>query len=70
MPETFRVVVVLLILSAIFFHSIRIFCIAAVICMFLVLPVNYYGKEMIHHDISSETLEIFTIANVKESSEW
>ncbi|KAH9755907.1 CSC1-like protein RXW8 [Citrus sinensis] len=50
--------------------SIRIFCIAAVICMFLVLPVNYYGKEMIHHDISSETLEIFTIANVKESSEW
>ncbi|KAH9755910.1 CSC1-like protein RXW8 [Citrus sinensis] len=49
--------------------SIRIFCIAAVICMFLVLPVNYYGKEMIHHDISSETLEIFTIANVKESSE-
>lgn len=50
--------------------SIRIFCIAAVICMFLVLPVNYYGKEMIHKDISSETLEIFTIANVKESSEW
>ncbi|KAJ0085615.1 hypothetical protein Patl1_08768 [Pistacia atlantica] len=48
--------------------SIRIFCIAAVICIFLVLPVNYYGKDMIHKKISSESLEVFTIANVKEGS--
>ncbi|XP_031247425.1 CSC1-like protein RXW8 isoform X2 [Pistacia vera] len=51
-------------------NSIRIFCIAAVICIFLVLPVNYYGKDMIHKKISSESLEVFTIANVKEGSKW
>ncbi|XP_044475681.1 CSC1-like protein RXW8 [Mangifera indica] len=50
--------------------SIRVFCIAAVICIFLVLPVNYYGKEMIHTNISSESLEVFTIANVQEGSGW
>ncbi|XP_044510781.1 CSC1-like protein RXW8 isoform X2 [Mangifera indica] len=50
--------------------SIRVFCIAAVICIFLVLPVNYHGKDMIHKKIPSESLEVFTIANVKEGSKW
>lgn len=60
-----------LIATAIFpLTSIRVFCIAAVICIFLVLPVNYYGKEMIHTNISSESLEVFTIANVQEGSGW
>ncbi|XP_050251360.1 CSC1-like protein RXW8 isoform X2 [Quercus robur] len=51
--------------------SIRIFSIAFVICFLLVLPVNYYGKEAIHHKrISSEQMEVFTIENVKEGSRW
>ncbi|KAJ7958305.1 CSC1-like protein RXW8 [Quillaja saponaria] len=50
--------------------SIRIFSVAAVICTFLVLPVNYYGHERIHKEIPSESLDAFTIKNVKEGSEW
>ncbi|XP_058067474.1 CSC1-like protein RXW8 isoform X3 [Magnolia sinica] len=50
--------------------SIRIFSIAAVICMFLVLPLNYYGQEMVHRHIPSESLDVFTIGNVKEGSKW
>ncbi|KAI5393412.1 CSC1-like protein RXW8 isoform X1 [Lathyrus oleraceus] len=48
--------------------SIRVFSIAAVICTVLVLPVNYYGKERIHKDIPLESLEVFTIENVKTGS--
>ncbi|KAJ7958306.1 CSC1-like protein RXW8 [Quillaja saponaria] len=50
--------------------SIRIFSVAAVICTFLVLPVNYYGHEGIHKEIPSESLDAFTIKNVKEGSDW
>lgn len=50
--------------------SIRIFAIAASICMFLVLPINYYGQEMHHKKIHAESLDVFTIANVKEGSKW
>ncbi|KAK9270817.1 hypothetical protein L1049_026403 [Liquidambar formosana] len=48
--------------------SIRIFSIAAVICIFLVLPLNYYGQEMHHKHIPSESLDVFTIGNVKAGS--
>ncbi|MFQ6667017.1 hypothetical protein Gotur_033174 [Gossypium turneri] len=50
--------------------SIRVFIIAAVICLFIVLPVNYYGQDMQHKEIHSELLEVFTIGNVKEDSKW
>ncbi|KAL9359483.1 hypothetical protein Peur_047606 [Populus x canadensis] len=50
--------------------SIRVFSIAAVTCLFLVLPVNYYGQEMKHKHIHAESLNVFTIANVKEGSRW
>ncbi|KAK9097098.1 hypothetical protein Sjap_022595 [Stephania japonica] len=50
--------------------SIRIFSIAAVVCLLLVLPLNYFGQEMIHKQIPSESLDVFTIANVKEGSRW
>ncbi|KAA3476559.1 CSC1-like protein RXW8 [Gossypium australe] len=50
--------------------SIRVFIIAAVICLFIVLPVNYYGQDMQHKEIHSESLEVFTIGNVKEDSKW
>ncbi|XVF64250.1 hypothetical protein PTKIN_Ptkin09bG0153200 [Pterospermum kingtungense] len=51
--------------------SIRVFSIAAMICIFLVLPVNYYGQEETQHKrIHAESLEVFTIGNVKEGSKW
>ncbi|XVE95083.1 hypothetical protein REPUB_Repub02eG0065600 [Reevesia pubescens] len=51
--------------------SIRVFIIAAFICIFLVLPVNYYGQEeMQHKEIPAESLDVFTIGNVKEGSKW
>ncbi|KAF8404823.1 hypothetical protein HHK36_009712 [Tetracentron sinense] len=50
--------------------SIRIFSIAAVICILLVLPLNYHGQEMHHKHIPSESLDVFTIGNVKEGSKW
>ncbi|KAF6136747.1 hypothetical protein GIB67_020069, partial [Kingdonia uniflora] len=50
--------------------SIRIFSIAAVICIFLVLPLNYFGQDMIHKKIPSESLDVFTIANVEAGSKW
>ncbi|CAN1341215.1 CSC1-like protein RXW8 [Linum perenne] len=48
--------------------SIRIFSIATFICVFLVLPVNYYGKEMKHKPLGAESLDVFTIGNVDEGS--
>jgi len=35
-----------------------------------VLPVNYYGQDRIHKNIPFESLEVFTIENVKEGSRW
>ncbi|KAL4271436.1 hypothetical protein GQ457_13G009320 [Hibiscus cannabinus] len=50
--------------------SFRIFIIAAMICIFLVLPINYYGQAMPHKEIHEESLVVFTIGNVKEGSKW
>nr|XP_024930643.1 CSC1-like protein RXW8 isoform X3 [Ziziphus jujuba var. spinosa] len=50
--------------------SIRIFSISAVVCCFIVLPVNYYGKMIHHQHIPRESLEAFTILNVPEGSKW
>lgn len=50
--------------------SIRIFSIAAIVCTAIVLPINYYGQEMQHKFIPSESLEVFTTQNVKEGSRW
>ncbi|TKY57935.1 CSC protein RXW8 [Spatholobus suberectus] len=50
--------------------SIRVFSIAAVICTVLVLPVNYHGKDRMRKNIPFESLEVFTIENVKEGSKW
>lgn len=32
--------------------------------------MNYYGKEMQHKQIPAESLDVFTIGNVKEGSRW
>ncbi|OIW15554.1 hypothetical protein TanjilG_01077 [Lupinus angustifolius] len=50
--------------------SIRIFSIAAVICTVLVLPVNYHGQERMHTDLPLESLDVFTIGNVKEEKSY
>ncbi|XP_034215293.1 CSC1-like protein RXW8 isoform X2 [Prunus dulcis] len=50
--------------------SLRIFSIAAVVCVFIVLPVNYHGQKMHHQHIPLQSLEVFTILNVQEGSKW
>ncbi|XAR62011.1 hypothetical protein NMG60_11016582 [Bertholletia excelsa] len=50
--------------------SIHIFSISAVVCLCLVLPMNYFGNEMRHSNTSSVSLVLFTIAKVKEGSKW
>ena len=55
-------------ICAYLFSSIRIFSIAATICISLVLPLNYYGHDMEHKVIPSESLEVFSIANVQKGS--
>uniref|UniRef100_A0A0D3FNI1 CSC1/OSCA1-like 7TM region domain-containing protein n=2 Tax=Oryza TaxID=4527 RepID=A0A0D3FNI1_9ORYZ len=51
-----------------FIFSIRIFSITSLVCIFGVLPVNYHGKETNHGRIPAESLNVFTIANLKEGS--
>ncbi|CAM0147183.1 unnamed protein product [Urochloa decumbens] len=50
--------------------SIRIFSLAALLCVFGVLPLNYFGKDIKHVRIPSESLDIFTIGNVELKSRW
>ncbi|ONK60411.1 uncharacterized protein A4U43_C08F18150 [Asparagus officinalis] len=50
--------------------SIRIFAIAAGVCLFGVLPFNYYGNEMTHTKIHLEKIDVFSIANVEDGSQW
>ncbi|KAJ8453355.1 hypothetical protein Cgig2_008239 [Carnegiea gigantea] len=51
--------------------SIRIFSIAAIICISIVLPLNYYGQEVEHKVVAGrESLTAFTTQNVKEGSRW
>ncbi|KAL4281134.1 hypothetical protein GQ457_03G034890 [Hibiscus cannabinus] len=48
--------------------SLRIFIIATVVCISLVLPVNYYGRDMQHKSLRVEPYDVFTIGNVLEGS--
>uniref|UniRef100_A0ACD6A3L6 Uncharacterized protein n=1 Tax=Avena sativa TaxID=4498 RepID=A0ACD6A3L6_AVESA len=50
--------------------SIRIFSVAAILCVFGILPLNYFGQDMHHVLIPSASLETFTIENVQERSRW
>ncbi|XP_050365786.1 CSC1-like protein RXW8 [Argentina anserina] len=50
--------------------SLRIFSIASFTCLLMVLPVNYQGNLLGHKEIPYETLEVFTILNVREGSQW
>lgn len=46
---------------------IRIFSVAAVLCIFVVLPVNLFGQAVEQRTAESQ-MDIFTIANVEEGS--
>ncbi|KAL5225936.1 hypothetical protein ABZP36_012575 [Zizania latifolia] len=50
--------------------SIRIFSLAALLCVFGILPLNYFGQDIHHVRIPSESLDIFTIGNVQLRSRW
>ncbi|KAF8733919.1 hypothetical protein HU200_014776 [Digitaria exilis] len=50
--------------------SIRIFSLAAILCVFGILPLNYFGQDMHHVRIPSASLETFTIGNMQERSRW
>lgn len=50
--------------------SIRIFSLAAILCVFGILPLNYFGQDVDHVRIPSASLETFTIGNVQERSRW
>ncbi|GAA0142749.1 hypothetical protein LIER_03577 [Lithospermum erythrorhizon] len=50
--------------------SLRIFSIAAIMCMFVVLPLNYYGQRREHEKVTTESLNIFSIQNIVEGSKW
>ncbi|XP_070048347.1 CSC1-like protein RXW8 isoform X2 [Nicotiana tomentosiformis] len=50
--------------------SFRIFSIAAILGLFLVLPLNYFGQDIRRQQIPAESLEVFTIVNVEAGSRW
>ncbi|XP_062204517.1 CSC1-like protein RXW8 isoform X2 [Phragmites australis] len=50
--------------------SIRIFSLAALLCVFGILPLNYFGQDIQHVRIPSESLDRFTIGNVAVRSRW
>uniref|UniRef100_A0A453JGP7 CSC1-like protein RXW8 n=2 Tax=Aegilops tauschii subsp. strangulata TaxID=200361 RepID=A0A453JGP7_AEGTS len=50
--------------------SIRIFSLAALLCVFGILPLHYYGQNIQHLRIPYEDLDIFTIGNVEKRSRW
>ncbi|XP_017254026.1 CSC1-like protein RXW8 isoform X1 [Daucus carota subsp. sativus] len=62
-------------LDAVVFFRIVLFCIkvfsvAAAICICIVLPLNYLGQPVHHKRIRTESLTAFTIINIKARSEW
>ncbi|KAL8494628.1 hypothetical protein ACS0TY_025459 [Phlomoides rotata] len=50
--------------------SIRVFIVASIVCLFLVLPLNYFGTGIEHKQLQDEPLNVFTIGNVPGGSRW
>nr|XP_009623866.1 CSC1-like protein RXW8 [Nicotiana tomentosiformis] len=59
-----------LVLVRMIVFSFRIFSIAAILGLFLVLPLNYFGQDIRRQQIPAESLEVFTIVNVEAGSRW
>ncbi|KAK6931276.1 CSC1/OSCA1-like, 7TM region [Dillenia turbinata] len=57
----------------IFIFSLRVFCLAGIIGIFVLLPVNCLGTQLAQFDIaelSNISLDLFTISNVNNGSKW
>ncbi|KAK6921979.1 CSC1/OSCA1-like, N-terminal transmembrane domain [Dillenia turbinata] len=57
----------------IFIFSLRVFCLAGIIGIFVLLPINCLGTQLAQFDIaelSSISLDLFTISNVNNGSNW
>lgn len=53
--------------------SLKLFSVAGIIGIFILLPINYFGQQLSEADISdipSQSLDLFTISNVKDGSKW
>ncbi|XP_070016057.1 CSC1-like protein RXW8 isoform X2 [Nicotiana sylvestris] len=59
-----------LVLVRMIVFSFRIFSMAAILGLFLVLPLNYFGQDIRRQQIPAESLEVFTIVNVEAGSRW
>ncbi|XP_074574853.1 CSC1-like protein HYP1 [Curcuma longa] len=57
----------------IFVFSLKVFSLAAIIGVFVLLPVNYLGdhlRDIDFSDLPNKSLDLFTISNVKDGSNW
>lgn len=57
----------------IFIFSLRVFSVAAVLGIGILLPVNYLGdhlRDADFSDIPNKSLDLFSISNVKDGSNW
>ncbi|ERN06500.1 CSC1-like protein HYP1 [Amborella trichopoda] len=57
----------------IFIFSLRIFLIAGILGIFILLPINYLGKQLEDADfadIPNASLDLFSISNVGDRSKW
>ncbi|KAK1306890.1 hypothetical protein QJS10_CPA10g02073 [Acorus calamus] len=52
----------------IFIFSLRVFCVAGAIGVFVLLPVNFLGHELDFSTIPNESLDLFSISNIKNGS--
>lgn len=53
--------------------SLKVFCFAGIIGLFVLLPINCTGgqlSEIDFEDLSNNSLDVFTISNVKSGSKW
>ncbi|XP_042418269.1 CSC1-like protein HYP1 isoform X4 [Zingiber officinale] len=57
----------------IFSFSLKVFSLAAIIGVFVLLPVNYLGdhlRDIDFSDLPNKSLDLFTISNVNDGSNW
>ncbi|KAJ4960440.1 hypothetical protein NE237_020350 [Protea cynaroides] len=58
------------VLMRVFIFSLRVFCFAGIVGIFILLPVNYLGTQLKidFSDLPNESLDIFSISNVDNAS--
>ncbi|KAM6550055.1 hypothetical protein CsatB_021731 [Cannabis sativa] len=58
--------------TRIFVFSLKVFTFAAVVGIFVLLPVNYLGNQLEYDfsDLGNKSLDSFSISNVNDGSKW